>query len=136
MNRKRHLLLTLLALSALLIGCTSDDEGTPASNPAVLPDTAVSATITGPNINLSDDDIEAAFARQVAIGEAFAPSLIGHPRADAETALNASGQNWRPVEIDGRSLPITEDWNPGRLNVTFARGRLTQIDVEGGKTFP
>lgn len=133
--------LAVLALGALLTACTSDDcpaagDGLATSSSPLPPDTTVSVTNSTPGAVTPPEDIEAAFARQVAAGEALAPTVIGLPRADAEAALNASGQNWRPVQIDDQLLPVTEDWRPGRLNITFTHGRLTKIEVEAGKTFP
>lgn len=48
----------------------------------------------------------------------------------AQEQATANGVLLRVVEEDGRDLPRTEDYRPGRLNVEIRNGIIVDIDIE------
>ena len=53
--------------------------------------------------------------------------LVGLPHADVKAACDAAGVGNRVIELDGKSLPVTRDYRPDRLNFKVNAGKITAV---------
>lgn len=56
--------------------------------------------------------------------------IIGMSEGQASDFLTAEGVDYRVVERDGESFPVTMDYSPGRVNLTIQNGVV--VDVQFG----
>jgi hypothetical protein len=54
--------------------------------------------------------------------------LPGRTLADAQAIADRARCPLRVIEEDGRSLPVTEDFSPDRINVRVRDGRVAEVD--------
>ena len=56
---------------------------------------------------------------------------IGKTLAEAQQIASNNKENIRVVEENGVDLPVTLDYQPGRINLEIMNGRITDLDIEG-----
>lgn len=54
-------------------------------------------------------------------------TIIGMSEGQASTFLTAEGIDYRIVERDGESFPVTMDYSPERANLTIQNGVVTEV---------
>jgi hypothetical protein len=59
----------------------------------------------------------------------FGRTLVGQRVGRARAAAEAEGYDFRVVSVDGKSRPVTMDYNPQRLNATVVDGLVTEVTV-------
>lgn len=136
-HRARRLALGLAVLCALALGLTACGEDDGPSSPgtsAPSPDTPTSSPPIDappgggeiPDLPVNDDP-EAVTCTGPPEGVFDATTIVGRSEVDAAAAAEAEGCSVRVVERDGRSLAVTEDFRPDRINVAVAEGVVTEI---------
>lgn len=53
--------------------------------------------------------------------------IIGMSEGQASSFLTAEGIDYRIVERDGESFPVTMDYNPDRANLTIQNGVVAEV---------
>jgi len=56
---------------------------------------------------------------------------MGLTEAQAAARAESNDVPFRVVERDGESLPVTEDWRPGRINAAIEDGVVVSYTIEG-----
>ena len=102
------------AVVALLVvgaaACGGDDDDDSAS--AATTTSAAATTTTAGSASGTSDEFSA---------------YIGLTVADATAKADADGRASRVVEEDGKSLPVTMDFDETRLNFTVVDGKVTKV---------
>ena len=101
-------IVTLLVIGAAACGGDDDDDSASA---ATTTSSAATTTTAG-----SGSGTSAEF-----------DAYIGLTVADATAKADADGRASRVVEEDGKSLPVTMDFNETRLNFTVVDGKVTKV---------
>lgn len=103
------------AVVALLVvgaaACGGDDDDDSASAATTTSSAAATTTTAG-----SASGTSAEFS-----------AYIGLTVADATAKADADGRASRVVEEDGKSLPVTMDFDETRLNFTVVDGKVTKV---------
>lgn len=61
--------------------------------------------------------------------ELVAPTLLGLSEEKAKSVVESEGLQWRVVERDGISYPVTQDYSDSRINATIKDGVVADTTV-------
>ncbi|WP_216641471.1 hypothetical protein [Rhodoluna limnophila] len=106
---------------ALIAGTTLPLTGCVIFVPYPVPSSVPGPTHTDPPFNF--DEVAAETLE-------FAKTLIGLEEQDAIRAIESRGYEYRVVERDGESFPVTLDYRPTRINLSIEG--LIVVDVNVG----
>ncbi len=108
----------ITCISFVLLSCTSTTPPT-GSGTDVEQTNATGSQTQQTNSPTSQEDVEA---------------YIGLTLPDAQALAEKNGDMFRVIEEDGKPLPTTRDFRPGRINATVLQGKVTFVEIEGTET--